>query len=246
MSHFTDSSGVLATRAIWRREIVRRLRTLWFAKMLGTMLGIAAFLMAYFWVLRHPLFDVTIMPVTALDRVIGYHPETLPIYLSLWAYVSVGPALLGNSREIVSYTLSVFVLSVIGLGIFVLWPTAIPEFAVDWSQHPSISFLKNHDLAANACPSMHVAFSVLTAIYLEKLLREVNTGWPIRALNWLWCLGIIYSTVTTLQHVVLDVLGGTVLGSIVAALYLRLLRFQERGQGFISSYGTNAIEQSQR
>jgi membrane-associated phospholipid phosphatase len=245
MSHFTDSSGVPATRAVWRREFARRLRTLWFAKMLGTMLGIAAFLMAYFWVLRHPLFDVTIMPVTALDRALGYHPETLPIYLSLWAYVSVGPALLGSSREIRSYTLSAFVLSVIGLGIFLLWPTAIPEFAVDWSQHPSISFLKNHDLAANACPSMHVAFSVLTAICLEKLLRETNTGWPVRALNWLWCLGIIYSTVTTLQHVVLDVLGGAVLGSIVSALYLFLLRFQERDQGLMSSYGTKAIEQSQ-
>jgi membrane-associated phospholipid phosphatase len=242
MSDLTNSPGVPAARAIWRREISHRLRTLWFAKMLATTLGITAFLTAYFWVLRHPLFDVTIMPLTALDRAIGCHPEALPLYLSLWVYVSIGPALLGNDREMTSYALSTLVLSAIGLGIFLLWPTAVPEFAVDWSQYPSMSFLKNHDLAANACPSMHVAFSVLTAVSLEKLLRDANTGWPLRALNWLWCLGILYSTVATLQHVVLDVLAGTVLGSIVAALYLRLLRFQEHGQGLVPSYGANAID----
>jgi membrane-associated phospholipid phosphatase len=194
---------------------------LWIVKMFATTLGIGAFLIAYFWILRHPFFTVTRMPLTALDRAIGFRPETLPIYLSLWVYISLGPALLRSGRELASYGAAALALSLTGLGIFILWPTAVPAFEIDWTLHPSMSFLKNLDLAGNACPSMHVAFSVFTAIWLERLLSEMGTALGIRVFNWLWCAGILYSTVATLQHVVLDVLGGIVLGSLVAMLHLR-------------------------
>lgn len=202
-------------------DLLRRVGALWFVKMIATTLGIGTFLVAYFWILRHPYFPVTRMPLTALDRAIGFRPETLPIYLSLWVYISFGPALLRSGRELASYGAATLALSLMGLGIFILWPTAVPAFDIDWAQYPSMIFLKNLDLAGNACPSMHVAFAVFTAIWLERLLREMDTVLGIRVLNWLWCAAILYSTVATLQHVVLDVLGGIVLGSIVAVLHLR-------------------------
>lgn len=210
-------------RVSWTDDLLCRVGTLWFVKMIATTLGIGAFLMAYFWILRHPLFTVTQMPLTALDRAIGFRPAALPIYLSLWVYISFGPALLRSGRELASYGAATLVLSLTGLGIFILWPTAVPAFEIDWTLYPSMTFLKNLDLAGNACPSMHVAFAVFTAIWLERLLREMSTGPGLRVLNWLWCAGILYSTVATLQHVVLDVLGGIVLGAIVAALHLRTL-----------------------
>ena len=211
-------------RLTGRRELLRRVGTLWLVKMFATMLGIAVFLTAYFWVLRHPFFAVTPMPLTALDRAISFQPEALPLYLSLWAYISLGPALLPNGRDLLSYGFATLALSLIGLGIFIAWPTAVPAFEVDWLKYPSMSFLKNLDLAGNACPSLHVAFAVFTAIWLERLLREIDTGAAPRLLNWLWCIGILYSTVATLQHVVLDVLGGAVLGSVVAVAHLRMVR----------------------
>ena len=204
----------------WRRELLRRLRTLWLLKMLATTIGITAFLMAYFWVLDHPFFAVTVMPLTALDRAIGLHPETLPLYLSLWVYVSFVPAMMRSGRELVSYGLATLTLSLVGLGIFIVWPTAVPAFDIDWSQYPSMAYLKNLDLTGNACPSLHVSFAVFTAIWLDRLLREMDTGRALCAFNWLWCAGILYSTVATLQHVVLDVLGGVILGSIVAAMHI--------------------------
>jgi membrane-associated phospholipid phosphatase len=69
-----------------------------------------------------------------------------------------------------------------------------------------------------------VAFAVFTAFQLGRLLRRLGAGRVIRAINWLWCLGILYSTVATLQHVVLDVLPGAVLGAAVALLHQRWLR----------------------
>ena len=201
-----------------------RLLTWWPAKMIGTTLGMAAFFVVYFWLLRHPLHPPTAVPLTVVDRLVGFCPETLPLYLSLWFYVSLAPALLNDRRELISYGLAAVALSVIGLGIFFLWPTAVPPPEIDWSQHPSLAWLKSVDAAGNACPSLHVAFAVFTAVWLERIGRQMGAGRPVRALNWLWCLGILYSTIATRQHVSLDVLAGAVLGATVAAIHLRWLR----------------------
>jgi membrane-associated phospholipid phosphatase len=174
--------------------------------------------------LRHPLYPVTLMPLTAVDRWIGFWPGALPLYLSLWFYVSLAPGLLIDRRELISYGFAALALSIIGLGIFLLWPTAVPRPDVDWPQHRAFAFLRSVDASGNACPSLHVAFAVFTAIWFERLWRQMGAGRLVRALNWLWCLGILYSTVAIRQHVSLDVLAGTMLGATVAAVHLRLLR----------------------
>lgn len=185
------------------------------AKGLATTLGISAFFVVYFWVLHHPFSVPTVMPLTGLDRLIGFEPGALPLYFSLWVYVSIVPALLGSGRELAAYGLATLVISLVGLGIFIAWPTAVPPADIDWSLHPSIEFLKDVDLAANACPSMHVAFAVLNGIWLDRLLREMRSAGWVLGVNWLWCVGILYSTLATRQHVVLDVLAGAVLGALV-------------------------------
>lgn len=208
---------------IWRREVGPRLRTLWVAKVTGTVLSMPAFFIVYFWLLNHPLFPITIIPRTAVDRLIGFWPEALPLYVSLWLYVVLPPMFLKNRRELESYGWAVIGLSAIGFGIFLFWPTSPPKFETDWSQHPTFAFLKTVDASGNACPSLHVAFAVFTAIWLERLLGEMGAWRLVRALNWLWCLGILYSTIAIRQHVALDVLAGAALGAIVAAVQMRAL-----------------------
>jgi membrane-associated phospholipid phosphatase len=203
-----------------------RILTWWPAKMIGTTLGMTVFFIAYFWVLNHPLYPVTVMPLTAIDRLTGFQPAALPLYLSLWFYVSLAPALLVDRRELISYGLAAIGLSVTGLAIFLLWPTAVPPPGVDWLQHPAFGFLKRADAAGNACPSLHVAFAVFTAVWFARILGRMGAGRILRALNWLWCAGILYSTVAIRQHVFLDVVAGAVLGAAVAAVQLRLLRRQ--------------------
>jgi membrane-associated phospholipid phosphatase len=210
--------------ASWLQQARARFVKWWPVKMTGTTFIITGFFMVYFWVLHHPLFSVTTMPDTALDRWIGFQPAALPLYLSLWFYVSLAPALLLEPREMISYALATIGMGIIGLGIFFLWPTTIARPDVDWSHYPAFAFLMTADAAGNACPSLHVAFAVFTAIWLGRLLRQMGAGNSVRVFNWLWCLGILYSTVATRQHVVLDVLAGTVLGAVVAMLHLRWLR----------------------
>jgi membrane-associated phospholipid phosphatase len=207
----------------WLRQVWPRVRTLWVVKVTGTIMSMPLFFVVYFWLLKHPLFPVIIIPRTAVDRLIGFCPETLPLYVSLWVYVALPPMFLKNRRELGSYGLAVVGLSVIAFCFFLFWPTSVPRSEIDWSQHPSVSFLKTVDATGNACPSLHVAFAVFTAIWLEHLLCEMGAGRLVRALNWLWCLGILYSTIAIRQHVALDVLAGTALGTIVAILHLRIL-----------------------
>lgn len=213
--------------ADWLRQAGLRLRWWWPAKAAGITAGMGVFFVAYFWLLRHPLRPVTIVPRTAVDRLIRFWPGALPLYFSLWPYVALVPALLIDRRELVSYALAAVGLSVTGLAIFFFWPTAVPPLDVDWSRHPGFVFLKAADAAGNACPSLHVAFAVFTAVWLERLLRHMGTGRLGRALNWLWCACILYSTIATGQHVFLDVLAGAALGAIVAAAQLRWLRIRQ-------------------
>ncbi len=207
----------------WLQQIGTRVLMWWPAKMIGTTLGMTVFFVVYFWLLRHPLYPLTTVPLTAVDRLIGFWPEALPLYLSLWIYVSLAPALVIDRRELMSYGVATAGLSIVGLGIFLFWPTAVPRPEVDWSQHPAFAFLKSVDASGNACPSLHVAFAVFTAIWFERLLRQMGAGRFVRVLNWLWCLGILYSTIAIRQHVSLDVLAGAVLGATVAAVHLRWL-----------------------
>lgn len=190
----------------------------------ATLLYMAVFFLGYFWLLRHPQFPLTRMPLTRMDRWIAFQPWSLVLYASLWAYISLVPALLRARRELLAYVWSVTWASLIGFGIFFFWPTAVPRPDIDWARYPSVAFLKSVDASGNACPSLHVAFSVLTCLWLDHWLKQVRApAWP-RIVNLAWFLVIVYSTLATKQHVALDVVTGAALGALVTVPYLYRLR----------------------
>jgi len=89
------------------------------------------------------------------------------------------------------------------------------------SGYPGFAMLQGVDAAGNACPSMHVAVAIFTAMRVEHVLRESRTPVPWRVLNWLWFAAIAYSTLAVKQHVVLDVVAGALLGMAFAFPSLR-------------------------
>lgn len=206
----------------WRRAIVQRVTSHSLLKGSSTMIGIGLFFAAYFWVLHHPLGDVTTMPVLALDRWLDFEfaamPLYLSLYLSLWVYVSLGPALLPDRRALLGYGIACTVIAGVGLTLFLFWPTKVPPLAAEVASHAGMAMLRGVDMSGNACPSLHVAFAVFAAVGLARELRAIGAPHWLRALNALWCTGIVYSTLATRQHVVLDALAGALLGAAVAAL----------------------------
>lgn len=197
------------------------MRSLFILKAVGTTVFTWLFFIGYFHLLRNPAFPVTVMPLTALDALVPFQPHFLGAYLSLWLYVGVAPGLQPNFRELLVYGLWVGGLCLTGLGLFYLWPTQIPPLAIDVSGYPGFEMLQGVDAAGNACPSMHVAVAIFTAVRLEHVLREARTPlWP-RLLNWLWFAAIAWSTLAVKQHVALDALAGALLGLAFALPSLR-------------------------
>lgn len=206
----------------WLRQAALRLKWHWPFKSIGTAASIAGFMYIYFLVLRHPLFPVTIMPLTRLDRLIGFEPWGIVPYASLWLYISLVPGLLYTRREWLPFISAAAIMSIIGFAIFLLWPTAVPRPDVDWARYPSVAFLKSVDASGNACPSLHVAFSVLSCLWLERIFRKLRAPALVRGVSVGWCVLIVYSTLAIKQHVALDVLAGAGLGWAVDAVNLRV------------------------
>jgi len=192
-----------------------------YLKSIGTTLFISLFFAAYFYLLKDPAYPTTVMPFTLLDRLIGFEPLALPLYFSLWVYVSLPPALLATRRELFGYGKVMAWTCLAGLVVFYFWPTAVPAANIDWTQYPDVNFLKNMDASGNACPSLHVTTAVFSGTWLHHLLRRFGAPQWLLVFNGMWCIGIVYSTLATRQHVAVDVLAGLVLGVLPAYLSLR-------------------------
>lgn len=213
--------GFESARYSWRSEVWRRMRCLFVLKAVGTTAVTWLFFLAYFHLLRHPIHPVTVMPLTAIDRWIPFQPPMLIAYFSLWFYVGVAPGFLWRFKELVVYGLWSVALCLCGLAFFYLWPTAVPTLMRSTTDFPGFEMLEGIDAAGNACPSMHVAIAMFTAVYLHDLLRHLRVPPVWRLLNAAWFVAIAYSTLAVKQHVVIDVLAGGVLGAVFALAALR-------------------------
>lgn len=201
-----------------RRVLSVILKHFWF-KCFGCTGFILVFFAAYLYLLKNPAFPVTIMPLTLADRLVSFEPLALPVYLSLWMYVSLPPMLMWSRREIVEYGIWIGSLCSIALAIFYFWPNAVPPANIDWLRYPSVSFLKGVDAAGNACPSLHVATAVFSACWLHWQLPSIGLGRGSRLLSAGWCVVIAYSTMAIKQHVAVDVVAGGALGFAVALCF---------------------------
>ncbi len=204
----------------WWQDVLDRSASLWWLKAAGTTALMSLFFVGYFHTLRHPASPVIEMPLTALDHWLPFQPQALPLYVSLWFYVALPPALLRGLRSLLAYGFWVTALCVTGLICFYLWPTAVPVRLLP-TDFPGFALLQGVDAAANACPSLHVATAVFSAVWLDRILKAIGGRAGVRLVNAVWALAITYSTLAIRQHVALDVLAGALLGLVFAWASLR-------------------------
>lgn len=195
----------------WLGALARRFRTLWVFKMFGTALGIYGFFLLYFWVMHSRGGEAATVPMTPVDHWIAVSELAFLPYASLWLYVSVAPALAMSMAALRTYIAGALTMAGVGLGTFWVFPTATPSFGIDWSTYPALHFLKAADTGGNAFPSLHVAFAAHTAVVIASELRSLGAPCWVHGGNWLWCTAIVYSTLATRQHVLIDVIGGLLL-----------------------------------
>jgi hypothetical protein len=209
----------------WAAAIGRRFLYLFALKTAGIAAFMALFFVGYFHTLRYPAYPVFEMPLTALDRLIPFQPSFLWAYASLWVYVGIPPGIQASFRSLLAYGAWITGLCGVGLASFYFWPTAVPPsgIPIDLAAHPGFAVLQGVDAAGNACPSLHVATAVFSGLWLARLLRDVGAPAWLHAVNGVWGVLIVYSTVAIRQHVVWDVAAGALLGAVfaVASLHWR-------------------------
>lgn len=197
----------------WRQELVRRLACCWLLKALGTTGMMSLFFVAYFQLLDRTTVDPTVIPVTALDHLVGFEPQFFYLYASLWVYVSLVPAIMPDRRTLVRYGLAIGAICLVGLAVFYFYPTQIERDPALWADQPEFAWLSAVDSSGNAFPSLHVATALFSAYWLDRTLRALAMPPLMRWLSGLWAMGIIYSTMAIAQHVMWDVVGGILLAT---------------------------------
>lgn len=222
MPHPVPLPVAISPTADWWTDFRERFWRLLLLKIVGISGFMWLFFIGYFYTLRNPAYPVFEMPRTSLDALVPFQPEALLVYGSLWLYVGIAPGLLLRVRELVVYGLWAAALCACGLLVFYFWPNAVPPPEVDVSAYPGFAVLQGVDAAGNACPSLHVATAVFTALWIDRLIRIMGAPVAWRWANVAWVLAIAWSTVAIRQHVVLDAVAGTVLGVAFAALSMWL------------------------
>ncbi len=217
------NSSVTHQKHAWHLEAYSRILHLWFFKSTGTTLFMVSFFYSYFSLLRMPVFPVVTMPTTWVDDAVRFWPPAFYIYASLWLYTTLVPALQPTLLRLIAYGCGMGSLCLTGLVLFLFFPTTIPFTAsADWFNDPSLSLLRKIDMSGNACPSLHVATAVFTAMRLNKLLHDMRCPSWLSVVNWIWCILIVYSTMGIKQHVMWDVVAGLVLALLFGWLYPQL------------------------
>ncbi len=167
---------------------------------------------------------VAYLPFENFWRVIEW---TEPFYAATYLIVALVPFVAPTRASLRRFAIRGWVAS----GLMVLFFLAIPLVAPPRAFTPTsmfgelLTFERTLDTQANAFPSYHVIWIVLSmVVYVERFPR----------LRWFWyALGalVVASCVTTGQHALVDVLGGIVVGAAllkVNEIWQSLRRFTER------------------
>ncbi len=118
---------------------------------------------------------------------------------------------------------ALILIAVIGLAIFILWPTAVARESPGSDGVTGLlwRWLYSVDTPANALPSLHVANTCLAAVRLRRL------GGAWRIIAPIWAVLIVASTLTTKQHYAIDIAGGMVLAAVSFVLVRAAVRFRD-------------------
>jgi membrane-associated phospholipid phosphatase len=172
-----------------------------------------------------PFMRPTVLTPTALDRAIPFLEWTIWIYYS-YALLLVLPLFVcRDDHRAVHVVYSIMANSLVAVVVFFVWPTA------GAAQQPTSggwvgllwSVLQAVDRPANLFPSLHVANACTSALALWREQR----GWRPFAVA--WTLLIAVSTLTTKQHLFIDLWGGMALAGFSDWTATRLVeRTQDR------------------
>lgn len=210
-----SSSSRVSWRA-WLAEVPARFRSQWRLKALLAAVMTLLFCGPYFLVGQFPLLPVHDLPLTWVDRAVGFYPNAwVAAYQSEYVAVNLIPWLAVTRRQLAHYAKGFAVVAVVSFLVFILFPVRSPRPPAPDATGMYWLVLQ-YDVPLNALPSLHAGLVVYTMCFG----RRVFAGHLPRGLGLacvLWAALILYATLATKQHYFVDILTGTALAFIADA-----------------------------
>lgn len=167
--------------------------------------------------------EPTRMPTMGLDASIPFCPSLAWLYCMQLVTTSLTAWLMLRYEHLISYFISHLALCVIIFSIFIAFPTFVPR-----PPPPTLSSLYSHiariDVNGNAFPSFHAGFAVLCSGCLTATFPSTKRHLMVSFVSWLLTICVLYSALAIKQHVVLDIIGGILIGCLCWALFSHLIR----------------------
>ena len=203
-----------SARTITGRSIIDRVRSQWFLKLILLLVLNVSIYGPYLFLQHHHFFPPTTMQLSPFDKWIPFWPWTVWLYLSIDLLMPIGPFLMTKRAQLLRYALGILLIGITADVVFLFWPTICPrpdEIGTDSLYRVLISI----DNPFHAFPSLHAAFAFYSVLCGGLMFREMGRAWTWSAGLWLWAVLILLATLTTKQHVVLDLIAGSALGFVI-------------------------------
>ena len=183
---------------------------LWYLKLALYLALSVAFCVGYFSAQRFPLFPSPTLPLTFLDHTIGFHPQAIYLYQSVYLLVPLFPFLAWTRQQLMQYALGFALLSGISFLIFMFVPIAGPRPDGDTGV-AMFRLMTSYDGKTNTIPSLHVGIAVYSVLFGYQLSQTARGLRPLVWIGVAWTVLIMYATLATKQHYAVDLPPGAVL-----------------------------------
>ena len=170
-----------------------------------TSIGLIAFFLILYGIINHFPMHRYAVPFLFNEDKIPFLPWTFVIYISAFVQGAIIIHLIPRQFLLKAFIVALCMIC-IGLLFFVLFPIEYPRFLYP-NSNVLIAFFRTTDATGNCYPSLHVSMT----LFLASFYTLIETSFFKKFLMWLWTIVIIISVLTTKQHYLIDVIGGTIL-----------------------------------
>ncbi len=195
------------------RPLARRLTAHWKSKIALAICMNMGFWLAYFGLQRYHFSAPTLVPPVAVDCLIPFLPWTIYPYLSLTLLLPLAPWFMVSRTDLFNYTMGLGMIILTACSFFLICPTICPRPPAAASSGGLYGWVIKVDAPMNAFPSLHAALAVFTSLCCSHLLKKTRRRHVFRLALWFWTAGILIATLSTKQHVFIDLIGGCTLGA---------------------------------
>lgn len=174
------------------------------------------------------LIEPRLLPMSWLDKMVPFIPETVWIYTSEYVFFVVVYFMCKDMVNLNRYFYAFLALQMSSVLIFTAWPTTYPRDAfplpedLDALTYLVFSSLRSADSPANCAPSLHVSSCYLSAF---MFLNEQRRKFPFFLL---WATAVAVTTMTTKQHYIIDVITGLIMSVIFYWIFGHLFTYHSR------------------